>query len=50
MELELQGIYIISESVRLQEERGRVREWVGRRQAPHFPQCWHKAELTSRQT
>ena len=49
-QVELRGSYIISVSVRLQEERGRVREWVGRRQAPHFPQCWQKAELTSRQT
>lgn len=49
-QVELRGSYIISVSVRLQEERGRVREWVGRRQAPHFPQYWQKAELTSQQT
>lgn len=42
---ELLGDYMISVSVRLQEERGRVREWVGRCQAPHFPQCWQKATV-----
>lgn len=49
-QVELQGGYTIHVSVRLQEGRGRVREWVGRRQAPHFPQRWQKAELSSRQT
>lgn len=37
------GDCTIRVSVRLQEERGRVREWVGGCQAPHFPQCWQKA-------